>query len=156
FQLLAVIMIGGGIALFFYFLGRTYQQRIRRKTDDQIKLSLAAVGLLMIPLVILLIVLYGTDSADRPELVIAYGFSVFFGWITAIILGMTFKTLPFIVWNRVYRHQSSRRKTPDPKSLFSHTLFKAMFILYGLGFAGVFAGILTASHFLIQGAAFLM
>src|SRR5690554_3921690 len=74
FQLLPVMMIGGGIALFFYFLRKTYQQRIRRKTDDQIKLSLAAVGLLMIPLVILLLVLYGIGSANRPEWAIAYGF----------------------------------------------------------------------------------
>src|SRR5690606_28354145 len=105
---------------FLYFVRKTYQQRIRRKTDDQMKLSLAAVGLFLIPMIILLVVLQDIDSAYRPELVIAYGFCVFFGWITAIILGMTFKTLPFIVWSNVYRHQSSRRRHPDPKDLFDH------------------------------------
>src|SRR5690606_629977 len=119
-----VLLIGGGILLFFYFLKKTYQQRIRRKVDDQMKLSLAAVGLLIVPLIILLIVLEVTDPATRPELVIAYGFCVFFGWVTAIILGMTFKTLPFIVWSNVYRHQSSRRRHPDPKDLFDHRVFK--------------------------------
>jgi hypothetical protein len=70
---------------------------------------------------------------------IAYGFIIFFGWITAIILGMTFKTLPFIVWNKVYHQQAGKGKTPNPKDLFSATDFSngwrgiyfRLYIIYG-------------------------
>src|SRR5690606_5077060 len=96
-RFLSLILIGGGIGLFLYYLIKAHQQRIRRKVDEQIKLSLASVGMFVIPLIILCVVITGIEI-PRPELVIAYGFCVFFGWLTAIILGMTFKTLPFIVW----------------------------------------------------------
>lgn len=156
-QFASAAMMGTALLTFAFYCRKAYQQRIRRRLDPQMKISLMAIALLLLSLLVLMALIYYVEAGKEIDrLVFAYGFSVFFGWITAIILGMTFKTLPFIVWNRVYRHQSTRRKTPDPKSLFSHTLFKVMFILYGLGFAGVFAGILTASHFLIQGAAFLM
>lgn len=156
FYLLSVMMMGIGIVLFFYFLTKTYQQRIRRKVDHQIKLSLTALGLLVIPLVILLFVLHDADSAARPELVIAYGFCIFFGWITAIILGMTFKTLPFIVWSNVYQHQSSRHKHPDPKDLFDHRIFKVSMWLYLVGFFGFLSGILLRLDFLLPYAAGLI
>lgn len=150
-------MMGAGLLVFAFYCRSAYQHRIRKKLDPQMKISLLAVALLLLSFSVLVALINLVDTGeDTGRLVFAYGFSIFFGWITAIILGMTFKTLPFIVWNRVYRHQSSRRKTPDPKALFSHTVFRVMFILYGLGFIGVFAGILIANHFIIQSGAFLM
>jgi hypothetical protein len=72
----------------------------------------------------------------------AYGFTIFFGWISAIIMGMTFKTLPFIVWNKVYHHLAGKGKTPNPKELFSNTVFKGMGVVYLFGFGLFTAGIL--------------
>jgi hypothetical protein len=89
-------------------------------------------------------------------LFIVYGFFIFFGWITAIILGMTFKTLPFIVWNKVYHNLAGKGKTPNPKDLFSNIVFKWMSLSYIAGFLLFTAGILFHYIVMLQFAAFLL
>lgn len=97
-----------------------------------------------------------SKSGDETELKLAYGFMIFFGWLTAIILGMTFKTLPFIVWNKVYRHRSSLGKTPNPKDMFSHSVFNVMSIFYLAGFVLFAAGIMTSQFLLLKTGAVLL
>ena len=78
----------------------------------------------------------------------AYGFTIFFGWLTSIILGMTFKTLPFIVWSKVYEEQAGLVKTPQPADLFSSKLFQGMSLSYLLGFILFVTGLLQ-SHLIL-------
>lgn len=72
--------------------------------------------------------------------VMVYGTLIFLGWITNIILGKTFKTLPFIIWNGHYKHLSGKVKVPLPKHLYSEQLtiwqfrvFIAAFLTFALG-----------------------
>ena len=69
---------------------------------------------------------------------------------------MTFKTLPFIVWNKVYHHLAGKGKTPNPKDLFSNTVFKCMSVVYILGFVLFTAGILLHYTIVLQSAAVLL
>ena len=136
---------------------RAYQQRIRRAVDEQIKISLIAVLMLALPIIFLVIILFVLlASAENSALVLSYGFSIFFGWITAIILGMTFKTLPFIVWNKVYHKKAGLGKTPNPKDLFNNVVFKNMGVFYLLGFILFIAGILWSDELLKKISAFLL
>jgi hypothetical protein len=93
---------------------------------------------------------------ENVNLIITYGFIIFFGWITAIILGMTFKTLPFIIWNKVYHRLAGKGKTPNPKDLFSNRIFKWMSIFYILGFVLFITGILLHSAIVLQIASTLL
>ena len=145
FNYVSMGLIGSGLLLFIFYCWKCYRHRIRKKVDQQMKISLGAVGMMLLPLLILVVV--GKEDAG---LVTAYGFCIFFGWITAIILGMTFKTLPFIVWNKVYRYQSAKRRTPDPKDLFNHSVFMIMLLLYGIGFFGVLGGLWFKSLPILQ------
>ncbi len=77
-----------------------------------------------------------------------YGFIIFFGWITAIILGMTFKTLPFIIWNKVYHDKAGLGKTPNPKDLFKSKIFSLMVVTYLGGFV-LFITAATLSNVLL-------
>ena len=63
---------------------------------------------------------------------------------------MTFKTLPFIVWNKVYHQRSGLGKTPNPKELFSNIIFKWMAVAYISGFVLFSAGILLNYTWLLQ------
>ena len=75
----------------------------------------------------------------------------------AIILGMTFKTLPFIVWNKVYHHLVGKGKTPNPKDLFNNTVFKWMSIVYIVGIVLFISGILFHANIILPfGAALLL
>lgn len=86
-----------------------------------------------------------------------YGFIIFFGWISSIIFAMTFKTLPFIVWNKVYHLQSANSKTPNPKDLFNNKIFKAMSVAYLAGILIFIAGVIFANTFILRtGAASLL
>lgn len=153
--LLAIVI---AIILFGVFCYRCYQQRIRKKVDEQMKISLLSVLMMALPLFFLLgiITLLILSSKENMSAVITYGFIIFFGWITAIILGMTFKTLPFIIWNKAYHHLAGKGKTPNPKDLFSNPIFKWMSIAYLLGFVLFTAGILLDLNIVLQIAAALL
>ena len=70
---------------------------------------------------------------------------------------MTFKTLPFIVWNKVYHKRASAGKTPSPKDLFNENIFRWMTILYLIGFVLFAPGLVILSGILLKtGAACLL
>lgn len=152
---IAAILIA--IILFAYFCQKCYKERIRRKVDDQIKMSLFSIGMMGIPLIFLVIVIASLLWwTDNPQLVLAYGFCIFFGWITAIIFGMTFKTLPFILWNKTYHTKAGLGKTPNPRELFSNKLFLYMAAAYLLGFILFVVGILIKNEILLKVGAGLL
>jgi hypothetical protein len=148
-----------GLLLFAWYCRQAYVERIRKKVDDQMKVSLLAVALLLLPTLVLIALIAAllASGSDRANLVLLYGFTIFFGWLTAIILGMTFKTLPFIVWNKVYRHRAALGRMPNPKDLFSHPVYKTMGLSYLVGFTLFGCGILLAQALLLKaGAAMLI
>ena len=153
-----LLSIAAAIVLFGNFCYMAYRQRIRRKVDEQMRLSLLSVLMLLLPLIFLVIIiaLLLTSSVENINLIVSYGFIIFFGWITAIILGMTFKTLPFIVWNKVYHQLAGKGKMPSPKDLFSSSIFKWMSLAYISGFVLFTMGILLGYAMVLQVAALLL
>ncbi|MFA6946950.1 MAG: cytochrome C oxidase subunit I [Pedobacter sp.] len=144
------------LILFANYCYRAYKVRIRKHVDEEMQISLLSVALLLLPILSLLAVIYFMTEDSGSNLVLLYGFCIFFGWITALIMGMTFKTLPFIVWNKVYQTRAIG-KTPAPKELFSKSLFKMMALLYLTGFILFLAGILLLNDLLLKsGAASLL
>jgi hypothetical protein len=152
---LPVFAVVGAVVLFGNFCFCSYKQRIRKKVDDQMQLSLLSILMMLLPLIFLLIIIVLLIFSPGPQinLVTSYGFIIFFGWITAIILGMTFKTLPFIVWNKVYHKLAGKSKTPNPKDLFNDAVFKWMSVFYITGFLVFTGGILLHNTMILQVAA---
>ena len=151
------IAIAAALVLFGCYCYHAYHERIRRKVDDQVKISLLSVLMMALPLIILLIVILCLlFSISNIRLILVYGFCIFFGWITAIIFGMTFKTLPFIVWNKVYHDKAGLGKTPNPKELFNNNIFLWMSSSYILGFVLFIAGVLISNELIIKIACILL
>lgn len=154
---LPAILIGIALVIFADYCRRAYRSRLRKQVDEQMKLSLLSVAFLILPLLCLLLVIAFMSKNQQAGTILLYGFCIFFGWLTAIILAMTFKTLPFIVWNKVYHDKAAKGKTPTPKELFSEKLFKGMKIFYLSGFALFILGIIMLNNILlIAGAAALL
>lgn len=152
---LALILVA--VFMFGWFCYHAYKNRLRKKVDDPLKVSLLSVFMMLLPLIILFIIISVLlFSVDNSSLVLTYGFCIFFGWITAIIFGMTFKTLPFILWNRAYHGRAGMGKTPSPKELFNYNIFKLMALAYLLGFVLFISGILARNVLLLQTAAGLL
>jgi len=152
-----IILTGVGVILFGKHIYNSYAQRIRKKVDDQVKISMLSVALIILPIIVLGIIITLFATITSVQLIMLYGFTIFFGWITTIILGMTFKTLPFIIWNKVYSSIAGLGKTPNPKELFSNAIFMANGIAYLLGFIVFSVGIIQTNILILNiGAIFLL
>src|SRR5680860_31760 len=152
-----MLLIGIGVVLFGYYIYQSYIKRIRKKVDGQVKISMVSVAFMVIPIVVLVGIITIFTSISNIEFVLLYGFTIFFGWITAIILGMTFKTLPFIIWNKVYHNIAGLGKTPNPKELFSTPVFIATTASYLMGFVIFGYGIIRTDMLMLKiGAIFLL
>ena len=156
--LLPVFTILAALFLFGRFCVLAYKKRIRKQIDAPMKISLLSVLMMALPvLLILIMICLLVLSGNSSRLVLTYGFSVFFGWLTAIILGMTFKTLPFIIWNKIYHDKAGLGRTPNPKNLFSEKVFNVMGFFYLPGFLFFVAGVLISNLIILQtGAIFLL
>lgn len=155
--IIPLVAIFAAVALFAFYCYKSYKVRIRRQTDNQIRISLFSILMMGIPLLLITtFMILLTLSQFDARLIMAYGFSIFFGWITAIIFGMTFKTLPFIIWNKVYHHRAGLGKTPNPKDLHDAKLFNIMGISYLSGFVLFISGILFSYSPLLKVSAFTL
>ncbi|MCO6494436.1 MAG: cytochrome c oxidase subunit I [Bacteroidetes bacterium] len=147
-----------GCLLFIYFCIKAYKGRLRRRVDYQTQFGILAAIMFVIPIVLLVLILISIyQYSQLPlNLVLTYGFMIFFGWMTAIILGMTFKTLPFIAWNKAYRKRSALGKTPNPKDLFNDTIFNYMGVFYLIGLFIFAVGIIIGFTILLKIGAVLL
>ncbi|MBS1683093.1 MAG: cytochrome C oxidase subunit I [Bacteroidetes bacterium] len=162
-QMQTLILIPGfclliAILLFVFYCYRAFKQRMRKQVDEQMKLSLLSVIMILVPIALLFLIIsiQHTDSETEKTLPLTYGFVILFGWITAIIFGMTFKTLPFIVWNKVYHLRAKSGKSPNPKDLFNHTIFNSMSLIYIIGFISFALGLLIREAMLLKTGSLLL
>lgn len=144
------------VLLFVNYCRNAHKVRIRKSVDEQMRVSLLSVLQMLLPLVVLLIALFLLPFNAFSDIGLLYGFCVFFGWITAIILGMTFKTLPFIVWNKVYHKSGFKGKLPAPKELFNEKVFNTMTVFYISGFVLLIIGIVLGGVVLLKTGATAM
>lgn len=157
FYFIPIISILIALFLFVFYCYQSFKLRIRKHLDEQMKISLLSVIMMLLPLILLLISIgWIMTHGINTQSIILYGFLIFFGWITAIILGMTFKTLPFIIWNKVYHKQAGLGKTPNPKDLFSSRIFNVMLVMYLLGFVLFIIGIFTNEEIILKTATLLL
>ncbi|MBY5959823.1 hypothetical protein KUV50_16840 [Membranicola marinus] len=126
--LIWLVVAGIGVLCWLVDLANHYRKRIKKKIDLQMKQTFASMlalimGIGTIPFVHLL-----SASGQGSTFTMIYGTFVFMGWITGIILGQTFKTLPFIVWNDHYKKLTGKVKVPLPRDLY-----RAGWLRYQLG-----------------------
>lgn len=129
---LSIILITIGVLFFILFVFSSYKKRLRKKLDIGMKYSMLAIAALLIPIVLFGIAYFMPDSTTElvNKIIILYGFSVIFGFVTTLILGQTYKTLPFIVWLTKYKKWIGKVKTPLPRQLYSEKIANLQFYSY--------------------------
>ena len=80
----------------------------------------------------------------------AYFSILIVGFVSTLIMGQTFKTLPFIIWLKEYKSFVGKEKTPLPKDLYSDNLAIWQYRIYTLGFVIVLLGIVIKSTIVLQ------
>lgn len=151
-----ITLISIGVILFGNHIYQSFVKRIRKKVDEQVRISMLSVAFIVIPIIILVAIIALLTTINSMQLTLLYGFTIFFGWITAIILGMTFKTLPFIVWNKVYHNIAGLGKTPNPKDLFLNSVFIVCGVSYLMGFVIFGYGIIKENILMLNIGAVLL
>jgi hypothetical protein len=133
FRTYLIFTIGiAGIACYFIFILKCLRSRLRKHIDLPMLNSLLSFILLKIAALTVPFIIY-FHLKNNPATIrfsMIYGEFMLMGWITALILGQTFKTLPFIVWVKHYEHLTGKFKTPMPADLFADNLLKAQTIAY--------------------------
>ncbi len=125
-------LIASGIVLYLSFIAESYKKRLKKDLDVGMRYTVIAVLLMSVPLLLSLLILinFNFESSLLMRITTLYGFSIIFGLITAIILGQTYKTLPFIIWLDKYKNYIGKYKTPLPRELYSEKVSKFQLYFY--------------------------
>ena len=136
--LIYAAIVLAGIIFWLLYLYDVFRNRLRKRIELLMKHTFLSFLSLILAVLLIPVVYY----SEGYRWTMVYGTLIFLGWITNIILGKTFKTLPFIIWNTHYKHLTGKAKIPLPKDLFSEKLtiwqfrlFIAAFLVFALGLA---------------------
>ncbi|MFZ2429879.1 MAG: hypothetical protein WAW57_01885, partial [Lutibacter sp.] len=147
-----VIIVVLGIFSYLSFIFEAYKKRVKKRLDIGMKQSALSFVVLVIPLFLILSLVFNFELLNNLTLPlsVAYGSTIFIGFISSLIMGQTYKTLPFIIWLKVYRGRIGKVKLPLPKDLFSEKVAIAQLWLFALGFLLLLIGITTTINNIIS------
>lgn len=144
-----ILMLGaGGIGFYLFYLYQCFRRRIRSDVDLPMLKTLFSFVLLLLGILLLPFVLHYhlKDEAFSIKLSTLYGSLIFMGWISLLILGQTFKTLPFIVWVKHYEQLTGKVKTPLPADLVNNWLLYMQTVTFLLFMFSFIAGFFYQSY----------
>lgn len=134
-----------GVVSYGIFVRQAYRKAVRKKMDIPMRATMVAVILMVVPFLLLAVLGFFSPVAGVSDITfsLAYGVSILGGFITAIILGQTFKTLPFIVWMHRYKKLIGKTKIPLPRELYEDRWVSLQLYGYLIGYLALLAGIIT-------------
>ena len=146
------LAIAIGVLFFFSFVFETYNKRMRKKLDVGMKHTMISILSVFLPIIISLIVMMGFGMEEQllTRVTTLFGFTTIFGFITTLILGQTYKTLPFIIWLDKYKGLVGKTKTPMPRELYSENIAKGQFYLYLIFLVCMISGLIFNNIGLIR------
>ena len=136
------LMITGGIACYLKFVADAYRNRFKRILDEGMQPTMLMFIFLLVPVLLsgYLILNQNPYGTTAMTLSLLLGFSMIFGTINMIILGQTYKTIPFIIWLERYKPYVGKYQIPLPKevyhaklALIQYRLYIVFLILFTLG-----------------------
>lgn len=141
-----------GIASWLIFVFHCFHSRLRKAIDLPIKHTLVSFLLLGIVLFVIPFIISNQLKADPRAIqyTTLYGTLIFMGWISSLILGQTFKTLPFIVWIKHYQHLAGKGSSPMPADLVNSKILKLQFSIFLIFIATFYAGLVYQSNLFIH------
>ncbi|WP_207422976.1 hypothetical protein [Desertivirga brevis] len=129
---LIVLVLVAGILLYLKYVFDCFRSRIKQHIELPITNTIISLGLMVAGVFVLPLIIYYQLKQDPQSVhyTTLYGSLLFMGWISSLILGQAFKTLPFIVWASKYEHLAGKSKTPLPADLYSKPLLQVQTVLF--------------------------
>jgi len=158
FFILPVILIAAGIFSFMLYVYQSYKKRARKNLDIPLKHTVVSILLLFVPIILAFFINLesGAGMKFMLRVNILYGMSILIGFITSLILGQAYKTLPFIIWLQRYQNLVGKVKTPLPKDLYSEKILNFQYWSFNLTILFLFAGLLSGIELVIQIGTYLL
>jgi hypothetical protein len=156
--LLSAIIIVPGIFSFLSYIYEAYTKRVKKQLDIGMKQTAISFVILVVPFFLIFSLLVNPQFLGNltVPLSVTYGSAIVLGFITSLVMGQTYKTLPFIVWLQVYRGRIGKVVLPLPKDLYSEKVAVAQLWLFAAGFALFLVGISASiNNLLLSGGALL-
>ena len=152
FLALAGLILVIGLMLFIKYNYDAYKMRLRKKLDIGMKLSVFAFLLLALTLILGFLAVANFDSLSSyaNNIKLGYGISLILGFFTSLILGQMYKTLPFIVWLKIYQDKVGKFEIPMPADLYSEKVANLHYYTFILAIVNVFIGIFIKESLVVQ------
>jgi hypothetical protein len=157
-SLIYVLVAAAGIAAFCWFMRDVAKRSVRKKSDESMIQTFAAVVFLLIPLELAILNVIPVEIFDTKQqlsLTTVYGISLLPGFLVMLILGQTFKTLPFILWVEM-KHKFRLPPKFMPRDLYHSRPVAFMHWTWNAGILLLIAGELSAMKALSLVAASLL
>lgn len=135
-----------GFACWLYYIIEVYRHRARKKIDSLMKQA----GSSLVCLILAFLSMPLLFLSAQTKWVSLYASLIFLGWLTGIILGKTFKTLPFIIWNKRYKDLNGSTKIPMPKQLYKEALLPYQYYLYLGAMLSLLMGLIIEQKLILQ------
>lgn len=139
-----------GLIMFSYQVILIMKGRMRKTLD--IGLRHALLSYVYIPVAAILgvvISLINIAPDIRQRIILIYGFTVLFGCITLLIIGMMYKVVPFLVWFHKYSDKVGKEKVPLLKDMFSERIGSIQFWLINIGVPNVMVGLYLENQIIV-------
>lgn len=151
------IVISLAILQYLSYIYDSYKNKLR-KLDVGMKHTMLAFVIILLPVILAAIILMlpYQDMGFLKNAVVIYGVSIFLGFYTNMILGQTYKTIPFIVWLHKYQKYVGKAKTPFPRELYNEKLADIQFYVFNIMLVLFIAGLVLNQVLILKTAAFLL
>ncbi|MCC6550888.1 MAG: hypothetical protein IT279_12555 [Ignavibacteriaceae bacterium] len=136
---ISALLIGVAVVMFLIQISLILKHRVRRRVDTGIKYSAVAYLMMGLTMILGLFVAFA-DAEDIPNLTIAYGVMILFGYISLLISGQMYKIVPFLVWYDKYSSKVGKESVPLLKEMINEKSAETqLLILLVSSFGAVFS-----------------
>ncbi len=144
------ILIVAGLFMFSYQVMLIMGGRMRKSLDLGLRHAMFAYGYIPVAALFgLYIALSHGVPVIKQRFILIYGFTVIFGCLSFLIMGMMYKIVPFLVWFHKYSDKVGREKVPLLKDMFSERIGNLQFWLISIGVPGVILGLSVENQVII-------
>jgi len=116
--LVSTLFIVAGIAFFLFQVYLIYKNRLRKKRDIGIRYSVFSFYMLGIVTLFGLIFSF-TNLSRIPNIYLIFGYLVFYGYLSMLIVGQMYKIVPFLAWYHKYSSKVGLEPVPMLKDMFN-------------------------------------
>lgn len=127
-------LIACGILAYLLQISIVLRSRLRKALDVAMKHAIVSFASLAIAVVLgISLTVVATDDPSYTRLSLVYGFVVVFGFVSSLIIGESYKIIPFLVWLNKYAPQAGIAAVPTMKEMVSERRAKTELVLFTIG-----------------------